>query len=404
MKLRIRNLIIVLSVCAVAVITAGAALKYLFIKAKDPEERKAIIMLPGMMGSNLMGENNEGLWVLDGDTVGKLLSDPEATIDKMKGLMNINEDGSVGNYYRPANMRDGEKFMFTINGMLKLYYEYLTEEYPDWEIVCWQYDWRESNWLSAEKLEQFVNTRGYTQIVFMSHSMGGHVITKYMTKRENREKVKLFIPHGTPFFGSFDVYGFLFDSSNPPENDFFGKVLSLIDADKAVKNLYPIYELSPYSAFNLGPYFSGGSTFIRYGNNYLSVEGEIDLISSLPFAKMSDGTLKKQISAMLDYQNADFIIGSDGVRKHITDIVPTEFIAGMNAETIIGVDINLECKITNYRVTKEGDGTVPLYSATAGKSADAPNVHILNGITHNYLMERPEALEFIKKILPKYIG
>lgn len=401
MKKRISKLIIVLLLCCV--LAAAVGITFSYVKRPEDVSKKAIIMIPGLMGSNLMDEENKGFWAMDPDSLVELILDLETTVDRLQGLMDIAPDGTPNIYYRPANMSDGDKFMHTINRMLSLYYDYLVEAYPDWEIVNWQYDWRESNWTSAAKLEAFIESRGYDDIVFMSHSMGGHVVTKYLTKQENRDKTRLFIPHGTPFFGSYDVYGFIFGDVETNGVDFFKIILSAINADKAASSLAPVYELSPYAAFDETPFFANGERSISYNGEYITVEEEVALIKSLPTALMPDGSIKPQISSIVEYQNADFV-KVNGEQKHITSLVPTEFVAGVGVSTAIGVYITEDKLISGYNRNTLGDGTVPLYSATAGNAMDADNVHLLYGFAHGSLMEKPASLELLKTILPKYLG
>ena len=71
-------------------------------------------------------------------------------------------------------------------------------------LFAFHYDWRRSNFESADKLRQFIADKGLAgkQIDLIGHSMGGLVSTIYIQKYAGEQKVRNFIAMGTPFFGA----------------------------------------------------------------------------------------------------------------------------------------------------------------------------------------------------------
>lgn len=372
-------------------------------KVPEPTKpTKAFILLPGLMGSNLMDENDFGVWALSEEGMAEMFADVKKTVGDLQKVVNIQENGIPTYYFRPADMSDGEGYMHSINGMLKYCYTYLKETYgtKGWDVVNWQYDWRYSNIYTAGLLENFINEKGYENVVFLSHSMGGSVIAKYLAKQENRDKVSLFIPFGAPFFGSYDVYDFLFGDPMNSTN-LFSIALQLIDGKSATQNLPAIFELGPYPQLDSTPHFSNGERSIKYDGEFITISQEIDLIKTLPLSKMSNGDYKPALAGLDDYQKMDFVM-KDGKLVHITDTIPTEYVVGYGEETRIGVDLLADATIDEYRTSDEGDGTVPVYSGTAGHPLDAENVTVMQDYTHGALMETPYSVEVLAEILKKH--
>lgn len=92
-------------------------------------------------------------------------------------------------------------------GLYKPFVDNISAEYGDeYDVLVYNQDWRMSPAKSAEELENFINQKGYKEVIFMSHSMGGPVVNSYLARSEaNRNKVKLYMGFAPATLGSFDA-------------------------------------------------------------------------------------------------------------------------------------------------------------------------------------------------------
>ena len=72
------------------------------------------------------------------------------------------------------------------------------------DLFPFAYDWRVSNFETAERLRQFLAQRNLAgrPIDIVAHSMGGLVATIYIQKYAAEQRVRNFVAMGTPFFGA----------------------------------------------------------------------------------------------------------------------------------------------------------------------------------------------------------
>ena len=93
-------------------------------------------------------------------------------------------------------------------GIYKPFIENPEKEFgKDYDVVTFNQDWRKNPAESAALLEQFINEKGYEEVIFMSHSMGGQVVNHYLARSQaNRDKVKLYLAFAPATLGSFDAY------------------------------------------------------------------------------------------------------------------------------------------------------------------------------------------------------
>lgn len=92
-------------------------------------------------------------------------------------------------------------------GLYKPFVDNISAKYGDeYDVLVYNQDWRMSPAKSAEELENFINEKGYDEVIFMSHSMGGPVVNSYLARSEaNRNKVKLYMGFAPATLGSFDA-------------------------------------------------------------------------------------------------------------------------------------------------------------------------------------------------------
>ncbi len=240
------------------------------------------------------------------------------------------------------------------------------EEYGVRNIDFFGYDWRLSSSESADDLENMIEDEGYDEVVLISHSMGGIVVSAFLEKEENREKVDKYISLGSPFLGAPKVAMILGTGRGMTGYDL---------ADQAVGDLIKYLAMNFKSAFELLPserYFVLNKSHylnrIEESNTdtrfvYETFDESSDLINEL-FDKDGDRTFVEDAKT---FQEGLFVDG-----EHITSLVNTYYVTGYGYDTIADIDVDFTADGDFYWMNEanytniEGDGTVPLISALIG--------------------------------------
>lgn len=117
-----------------------------------------------------------------------------------------------GNGYNPnvVPANDLKKYMdidYGVFGIYRNFIDNISAKYGgDYDVFVYNQDWRISPAKSAEELENYINRKGYKEVVFMSHSMGAPVVNNYLARnQQNRDKVKLYMGFAPATLGSFDA-------------------------------------------------------------------------------------------------------------------------------------------------------------------------------------------------------
>lgn len=415
---RLLVVVVILSmICSVMIFTSSCAKK----------EKKAIILIHGIMGGALYdADSNEAVWALDSINSSEILSFL-GTVPTMMTDMALDENGVSVENLRVANMTD-ERGKYTMLSMFEPLYTSIQAEYgEDYDVKLWQYDWRLDNLQSAAKLEQFIAENDYDKVIFVTHSMGGNVVSQYLANSEaNKEKVELFIPISTPFLGSAAAYYFILDGMFPNvgnlmtsiptgtgREDFssiYNNFSGMVDSLKPMflefgKNIPSVYMLSPFAEYSNDPEYATGVTALQLNGVSQTHSEAAAYFSSLSIAKKADNTLKPGFALYEDYQTGHMVL-VDGVYKHISNTVNTQYIASHGVATLLSINVNS----TNNSIIKSddvnttwGDGVVSTYSATAGNSRDAANVHIVEGSNHVSITTDEATLNAVTEILADFI-
>lgn len=189
------------------------------------QEKNAVIILPGIMGSNLVNaETGVSVWS-GGGLMNNLFMSNTAT-DKegrfitseikkyLKSFLYKDEKGNSVIPLRAATMNDKALEYGLIDEYKNLYNFFEKnlgsksglDKDKQYEVVVYQYDWTNSCVTSAEQLEQFIKANKYTNNILVGHSMGGTVIDYYLARNaENRTSTQKVITLGTPHFGAVDA-------------------------------------------------------------------------------------------------------------------------------------------------------------------------------------------------------
>ena len=188
-----------------------------------------IILLPGIMGSELADESKNKVWV------------------NVKGLV------VDGNFLRLQHSEDG-----TSTGSLKpvgLYRGayFKTKKWlqnKGYTVHSFAYDWRKPIDESADRLKDFVEERAGNkrnkQFVFVAHSMGGLIVRRYLDLfgAQAEDRLDKLIMLGTPNNGSY--LPFIAMKGDAPIVKIAGFRYGATVVRKIVQSFPGLYELCPH--------------------------------------------------------------------------------------------------------------------------------------------------------------
>lgn len=325
-------------------------------RTKEPD---AIIILPGIMGSDLFLADEaeyEGdiypadtkLWI-DIDSVKQILKTtdhirmlaPENKYDIRPDDPVINDMKTLGSYG-------------AMNTYGVLYGQIYSQFHDTSDVVFYNYDWREDPYETAQKLDRFITEKGYKSVSIVAHSMGGLVASHYFAMgKTQRNKVNTFLSLGTPYLGSEQA------SNAMLTGNISGFIANVFISDE-IRNICPkldsMYALLPYEHLwrsSLAVYDLKGTA------QSFSFEDEEQLLE-----EYAHGYNQKQHDAAK--QNKELLFTKNG--KHISELVNSYYLAGDGQETVSVINLpkktTLSTALSTTSKTSSGDGTVSLYSAT----------------------------------------
>ncbi|MBO4950825.1 MAG: hypothetical protein J6E38_07415 [Clostridia bacterium] len=323
---------------------------------KEPD---AIIILPGIMGSDLfLAEQavydgdvypaDTKLWI-DIDSVRKIFKTaehirmlaPENNFNIRPDAPVINDLKTLGNYG-------------AMNTYGVLYKQIYSQFHDTCDVILYNYDWREDPYETARKLDRFISERDYQSVSFVAHSMGGLVASHYFAMgKTQRSKVNTFLSLGTPYLGSEQA------SNAMLTGNISGFIANVFISDE-IRNICPkldsMYALLPYEHLwrsSLAVYDLTGS------DRSLSFEDEEHLLE-----EFAQGYSQKQHDTAK--RNKELLFTEKG--KHISELVNSYYLAGDGQETVSVINLPKIAELSNTlsttSKTSSGDGTVSLYSAT----------------------------------------
>lgn len=350
--------------------------------AGDITENKCpIVIIPGIMGSNLYISNTEYSWKTKAwPPGGNILQ----TAYGLVGLGDIMKNWDL--FTRPyENQNDSgvtreygaqDTYKSLVDGLCAKFGNCDKNSKDYREIYFFSYDFRQSNAKTAQELAKFINNKGFKKVDIVAHSMGGLVASNYMKSEENRSKVGKLITCGTPYEGApklincilnWDVLGNKYEGGlgNAIADDFLGLAGLTKDVKSSftstaelcpTKNYFDLYEWYRYShSTHTG--FLGLKTTRYY--DVIGYDTYKDICSNIFGSKYADA-VKVQNDLNVNGYNL------------LTTLDNTYFVVGINQMTIGSLWFNdgdslnsLECDDLAYEY--KGDGTVPYYSATITK-------------------------------------
>ena len=400
---------------------------------KPSDKKEAIIILPGITGSELIAAENWGvgisavkegdiIWLPERltelleikeqiiqqfsqqdfsdttnsekpsisifDTLIALVPDVVEALERLK----LDSSGLAPFKIRAKQVEPQDSYVGTFDSATKLYKTCLEKYGETRDVVFYGYDWRKSVAETATQLKMYIDSREYEKVTFVCHSMGGVVASYYLAENENDlEKVGRVITLGTPFGGSPKALltleeGKFLEMKIPILNTLLYATL------KELSRNYPsVYELLPYNLLidNGGNYImeiSPDNTCMlmdkEWTEHYISDKGnELN-------QRMFRDALETQRKI---YRSGEHILNNEKIDAHI--------IAGYGRETLMMIETS-GGSITGTQRNDRGDGTVPLISATQtnGQFFNKP-IYLVDGVKHGDMLKDDNLIDLVCQII-----
>lgn len=412
---------------------------------KEQPEKKAIIMVTALMSGGLYDSvTDENIWdplpegyemstviedgieqfvtrlIADQDEEGNLLimdliSDyVQPILQKKQDKSNIIWSLSLDQYgastnpdIKPTNGRDDKLYYGVLGAYRSMIEEVDGDFFREYSVDVFNYDWRIDNRTNSRLLEEYINENGYTNVIFMSHSMGGMVVSGYLARSaENRQKVDAYLSYAGAFLGSLDALTYLNDPwsfltgmgvtidgldaalSDPMVSGVlsgFGldvtteTIIDLMDnvATPFLQNMTSVIQLLPTWEYLSSEQYSSDEGIYLDGQLISSKDELYEYYSTREWSylrdsdgnKISDGNggykLKPAVESLREFHDGLYITDGDGKKVFASSTVNTYYFVGNNMDTKITYSDTTGGDKT-YGIKTTGDGTVPYYSAIPG--------------------------------------
>jgi pimeloyl-ACP methyl ester carboxylesterase len=320
--------------------------------AQQAEPFRPLVFIPGILGSELIDQDGSLVWggrqsfnrfadleIAENGPVKPLrVGGPIRSISILGPFWTVHQYDGLLTMLKDLNYREGET------------------------LFIFPYDWRYSNFETAEKLKAFIDAQPRLrnqQFDILAHSMGGIVSRIYMQTLDGAPRVKRFISLGVPSYGAMNAFATMSEGWGEFKNFMAGG----IDAIRRVIFSFPsVYELLP--SYDKCCRIGNETAYTPFDPTDVSVWKANDWI---PFEHR--GTRLALVEkAFRDARRIHSIM-----RQPLPVDVEVTLIAGDRFGTYLYlyVDPN-DRRWTNWRFSKNrGDGTVPLWSAASLNVADS---------------------------------
>ncbi len=259
---------------------------------------------------------------------------------------------------------------------------------PKYTVYKFPYDWRLDIEQIANELEDFVNNLTQapgSQVNIIAHSMGGLVAKAYLSKAAaNESKVANIIMIGTPHFGAPKALKALLFG----EDDVFGLIQGFADKDRLAHietNMPSAYQLLPSNRLNDHETSfidhqdfdedgkKGGLVYsdlidmladqsLKWGRPFLGciLDPHLDIFCHEPL----NSHIRTWVSV---HERLDGWIPSAGLKAYLLAGTGERTIGGLSCNRVgFPIEKGAKCDPTWAKDERQGDGTVPTFSAEAG--------------------------------------
>lgn len=393
--------------------------------------KKAIIIIPGIMGSELYANQNisipGGIQISNGTRLwDPSTSDLSIVGDKIRGLKcNLNGDplyitGSKANLLINSNPDQIQNQQFGAQDVYRnIYLEMYNQFYSSFDIVLFEHDWRKDLVTLGEELSILIGRQGYGKVILVAHSMGGLVASQYLALGETeRQKVERYISVGAPYLGAAMPIGVYLDGRFLRGKGVWGNLQSLVGnvaVQAGVKEVFPnistFYSLLPPSQ-HFSPYLYHGICAYTVNNGYVPVSADGPFTTYTDTMEyLSKGLNSWNATLMHQAQEASKKVFING--QHVTLLLGSKacYIVGYGESTpseIVCYKTDPSSKIKMHLLKentiangsyKAGDGTVSLWSATIGGTTGNRTFYKRD---HGYYGDKPITSDHLGMISGKF--
>ena len=358
-------------------------------------DKKPIIFIPGIAGSELF-KIDESLVSPEEKAIGMIYGDKERSANRIwvpigYDATKANDDLNLYSNENLYGLQQGDLRKVNVferhAGPVAMYSSLLgtiMKNFPDRPVYLFSYDWRKSNIDSAEKLAAFIDSitdGGKVKVDLIAHSMGGIVSSHYL--REHDDRVDKYLSFGSPYEGAPSAFNTL--SSKSLVGGFLDVVIEKLVGIKpdvassftSMVELLPtqrMLEKYPYQFVSTGDL----NSFQRILNSNSSYDKILQAAADAKVSGLADlASVDMAMSNVSNDRYQQFIENSKLYRvngERNGDVLlmhrpNSMFFVGNNHPTVVSGYFpgNQDILHTVYGIsTPEGDGMVPLYSATMG--------------------------------------
>ena len=370
-------------------------------------DKKPIIFIPGIAGSELF-KIDESLVSPEEKAIGMIYGDKERSANRIwvpigYDATKANDDLNLYSNENLYGLQQGDLRKVNVferhAGPVAMYSSLLgtiMKNFPDRPVYLFSYDWRKSNIDSAEKLAAFIDSitdGGKVKVDLIAHSMGGIVSSHYL--REHDDRVDKYLSFGSPYEGAPSAFNTL--SSKSLVGGFLDVVIEKLIGIKpdvassftSMVELLPtqrMLEKYPYQFVSTGDL----NSFQRILNGNSSYDKILQAAADAKVSGLADlATVDMAMSNVSNDRYNQFIEDSKLYRvngERNGDVLlmhrpNSMFFVGNNHPTVVSGYFPGNQDIL-YKVngisTPEGDGMVPLYSATMGMTFEEMSPEIRN--------------------------
>lgn len=372
-----------------------------FVGCKEDDTPDAVIIMPGIMGSELFLADD----VVYNGTSYQADTKLWLNLDSVKQVFAVPEHISMLAYDSGCRVQAADpivndfhvrKTYGTLNTYSELYRALYNEFSETCDVIFYPYDWRVDPYVTARIFDEYLVSNDYDNVIIVAHSMGGLVSSHFFAMgEEQRNKVHTYLSLGTPYLGSEQA---TYSMITGNISNFFANLLVSNEAKEICPKLDSMYALLPYE------YLWRGTMSVYTLKDLTpaeSFEAEEDLLVTY-----AEGYTQDQHE--MAKERKLYLFTSDG--RHVSELVNSYYLVGNGEKTVVNVNVpnNAELKDALTTTTKDaaGDGTVSLYSATVGGTLPSDRTFVKSAAekryaNHNSLADGsdPTTLDFIITVL-----
>lgn len=346
------------------------------INVVHPTKNRAIIILPGTIGSKLLTSSGSQIWPPNGIIIDDVL--------RLKSQLKCNTSGFSENVIRtwaPSNTEYGADDTY------KTLVQSLNNRFgSEYDILFFSYDWR----LDVKGIAGSLKTalQYYPEVILVCHSMGGIVGSAYVQllidTNTPRPVVSKMITIGTPYTGSAKAVHVMETGELIANKSNDGYLLTGTLKELA-PNFTSVYQLLPTKDYSIN--------YLSVGNVSKSHSQARNYLKTLAWA--TNGGAEKPLWNNVDTLYAMLCRSGTHIANN-SSLLETYKLYGTGKDTISKVNYNSNKAYGVPTYNNAGDGTVLSSSATNGSTT---KTYKFNGIEHTALVKNGNVINTVIGII-----